>query len=476
MRKSATSLVHAGVLLVAATTAAAEPYEKLLEGAQNDAERATRLVKAGMSDKRAVERRIPMLRAAAEYGLKSNHPDGYAAAARAMGALTQLAPDNVLEWMGQRAEALRLWYRTSQDPKQRPKVGERLVRTLIGLGDLHEQGDQWAEAVQVYREANLLASFLEIPEREAALERYRRAVYRLGVFRKAAQLKQTLSDDPANATARAALVRVMVVELDEPAAAVEHLAPDVGEPWVTYVPLAAQPPEKLKPAVCRELGDWYAKALVKDAPLLAKPALLRRAQHYYERFLASYEKKDAIRLKAALELAAVRKELGDEGASALDFSNGARAEGTLMGAADDIFELRVNGEVLLAGHNWRQPHAKEMELRAGDVIAARVRNAGGQQGFFVLFQGKQAGVEFGTETSSWKAYVPGDAEKWWSVNDRAGAAEEGNHNGTREAVSKIVRRPMSGPWRVIWGKGNPCFLYRVVKAADLRPRGEAGPG
>jgi len=474
MVRSAALLTLAGGVLMAAATATAGPYDKILEGAKTDAERAVRLMRAGMSEKRAAERRLSLLQEAARYGLKSNHPDGYSAAARAMGALTQLAPDRTRDWTRRRAEALRLWYRTARDAEGRAKAGGQLVRTLLTLGGLHEQRDEWSEAVEAYREANMLASFLELPEQKQALGRFRRAVYLLGAFRKAAQLKVTLEGEPTNATVRSALVRALVVELNDPGAAIEHFTPDVGEPWVTYVPLAAQPVEKLRPAVCRELGDWYAKDLAVGAPAVAKPALLRRAHAYYQRFLASYEKQDATRLKVALAAAAVRKQLGEEGVSPFGFSPGVRAEGTLMVAADDIFELRVNGETLLAGSNWRQPHAKAIELKAGDVIAARVRNTGGQQGFFVLFQGKQAGVEFGTETSSWKAYVPGDAGKWWSISDRAGAAEEGNHNGTREAVSKVLRRPMSGSWRVIWGKGNPCFVYRVVKAVDLRPRGVPG--
>ncbi|MGB2824916.1 MAG: WD40 repeat domain-containing protein, partial [Phycisphaerae bacterium] len=85
--------------------------------------------------------------------------------------------------------------------------------------------------------------------------------------------------------------------------------PDVGEPWKTCVPLAAEDPKSLAPAACRELGDWY-RGLAEEAAPPGRRAMLLRAEAHYEIFLSKAPPDHAARGAVGPALAKVRQDLG----------------------------------------------------------------------------------------------------------------------------------------------------------------------
>jgi hypothetical protein len=480
MSRSLAMLISAATLLAATTAhAPADPMadaliEKALLGADSNTERASSLVRAAGADGRRRAVRLAMLEKAVEYGLESLRVAGHAAAERALNALEAELPDRHAEWLAKRIEAYRGWYRLSTEAREKKRVSARLVASLLEFGRRRERSRKWAEAAEAYEQAHTFATYMKLGQKDAAFARYRRARHFQQAQEKVDGYIKSLERSPQDAAARLGLVRTLVVEMDDPARAAKHLNEDVGEAWRTYVPLGAKPLEELKLQVRRELGDWYRTELAADAAPIAKLMMLTRADACYAAFLAGYEKKDAVRLKVTLAQAAVKsamKRLKASGTpAALKPAAAASAAGTLYAACDNVFELRINGTAVLRGNNWGRAETAEVQLKAGDVIAARLRNAGGPYGFFLLFRGREGGVAFASSLAGWRAYRPKSEEAWW-LPGPAGAGTpvvKGTHSGTHDAVRRAAGGSFSPSWQVIWGDGNPCYVYRAVTANDLR--------
>ena len=110
-----------------------------------------------------------------------------------------------------------------------------------------------------------------------------------------------------------------------------RLNDDCDELLRTYVKLAAGPLDKLETIALKELGEWYGQ-LADRASLGSKAAMLRRGEACRVRFLAVYTEKDATRIKAALALSKVRRELKKLGVGS---SGGGGVPRTVKPTVDD---------------------------------------------------------------------------------------------------------------------------------------------
>jgi len=101
-----------------------------------------------------------------------------------------------------------------------------------------------------------------------------------------------------------AMIELALIDLDDPAAAAKYLDESVAEPWKTYVPLAAQAPEKVAPKAAMELGDWYRTALLPKADNLPAADMRNRARLWYRAFLAragdDADEQDIVAVRMAL--------------------------------------------------------------------------------------------------------------------------------------------------------------------------------
>jgi len=105
------------------------------------------------------------------------------------------------------------------------------------------------------------------------------------VEKRIAALKANLEADPKDAASRKEIVRLYLVEMDNPVEAAKFVDETCDEATRKYVPAAAKPVESAPEAACTQLGDWY-KGLADQATTPAsKDAMLRHAQAYYQRFL-----------------------------------------------------------------------------------------------------------------------------------------------------------------------------------------------
>ena len=119
--------------------------------------------------------------------------------------------------------------------------------------------------------------------------------------RKVDALRAKIGAMPGDAASRAELVRLMVVEFDNPAEAAKCVAEGLDAPLPKYVAAAAKGLDAAPELACIELGDWYA-GLAEQASRAAKPAMLEHAVAYYQRFLDLHASADASRARVTQAL------------------------------------------------------------------------------------------------------------------------------------------------------------------------------
>jgi len=128
------------------------------------------------------------------------------------------------------------------------------------------------------------------------------------VEKQAAQLKQRLQANPQDGVSRGALVRLLLIEMDNPDEAAQYVGEGADADMRKYVPAAAKGVAAAPELACLALGQWYHGLVVK-AGLAAKPPMLARAIAYYQRFLALHTVEDASRSQVAAALVKAQESL-----------------------------------------------------------------------------------------------------------------------------------------------------------------------
>jgi hypothetical protein len=136
------------------------------------------------------------------------------------------------------------------------------------------------------------------------------------IARQVADPKAKVEANPGDAASRNELVRLYVVELDNPGEAIKFLSDTVDEAMRKYLPAAAKPLAGAPELACLELADWYASLGDKAACATSRAAMLSRAAGYYKRFLDLHATDDASHAKAAFGARKVQAALEKLGKSA----------------------------------------------------------------------------------------------------------------------------------------------------------------
>jgi len=179
-----------------------------------------------------------------------------------------------------------------------------------------QQAGELAEAAALYRRAVALARRTG-SDRLGAIEKEAEALtQRVALERRASDVRAMLGREPDNVSAREGLVRLYVIELDDPAKAADVLEGVQDEDLKKYVPAAARPLEDAPELACLELGEWY-RGLAETAPDHARPAMLRRAGAYLQRFLACHQAADLKQARGKLALDKVTRTMADLGVAAV---------------------------------------------------------------------------------------------------------------------------------------------------------------
>jgi hypothetical protein len=242
------------------------------------------------------------------FELGRRHVDGYKTAIAAMSLEGEKAPDRKDAC---REKILGLYmgeYVKTYGP-MRARAGDIIARMLMGYGDEKAGAGEWEGAVNYYRRAAAIAPQMGSAVRGELQPKLDAATARLVALRQLNALKDAVRLDPQNRQVRTDLVRLYIVDYDDPTTAAKFLDLTQDDPMNKMVLLAAMSLEKLPERACVALGDWYSSFFEKASPH-GKLIVMERAKTYYRRFLELHASEDAARTEVTQSLDKVLAVLG----------------------------------------------------------------------------------------------------------------------------------------------------------------------
>lgn len=206
-------------------------------------------------------------------------------------------------------------------PTTAPATAPARVRSLSVLmrqANQHEAAGDYALAVKSARAAMAMAhggGAAKVPLVLQLRKQLRRLARRQGSMRRLATLNAALTARPGDLATRERIIKLCIVELDNPLKATAFVNEDTDQILQTYVPMAAKKVDEIvAEASCRALAEWYESNL-KTLRGFGRVAMLRRAAAYYGRFLQLHKTADAESAKALEKYKDVARQLADLGES-----------------------------------------------------------------------------------------------------------------------------------------------------------------
>jgi len=246
--------------------------------------------------------------------LASGHPTGYATAIRAMELVAKHVPAKADEARERLLDLRRKQFEAAQGEARRA-AGDALLDALLVRARAQEEAGDTTAAAGLYREARTVAKAVGSDRLPAIEESAEALARRIRLARRIEDVKAILQKHPDNVGAREGLVRLYLVNLNEPAKAAEVLEGVKDADLKKYVPAAARPVEEAPELACLQLGEWY-RELAETAPDYAKANMYARAKAYLDRFLTLHETKDLKRTRGKVALEKVTEAMEDLEAAA----------------------------------------------------------------------------------------------------------------------------------------------------------------
>jgi len=313
----------------------------------DDATFATKLLKAAKDMPDAPALQILLYEKACQFG--SAGTAGCDTALEALELLEKAVPDKKAQWRQQKLEVVKFRFEKSYGAAKKA-AGKGYMEMLEALADAHVAEGNGSEAKSLYRRAVMVATYIKSPKVAEIVAKSKRASAVVAQQAKLKSLQARLKKNAKDTAARTGLILLYVVGFDKPAEAAKLLTDDLDEVTRTYVPLAARKLDDVDRAICMELGDWYYRTLSKNASVIGKPVVLRRAKGYYQRFLELRAKKDAQSYRAKAALQSIAEELKKLGAPATPVSRPAGKTLTLnLGKGVKMKLVRIPAGKFLMG-------------------------------------------------------------------------------------------------------------------------------
>ena len=228
-------------------------------------------------------------------------PEGYPTAKAALELLAANVPEKKLESLQKVAAMCQRSYATARWGAK-AKAGEALMEALTVLADAQVAAEDADGAGATLRQALIVATRIRSVSKAALQAQLAGLGARQKIEEEIAALKAKLEKDPKDAASRKEIVRLYLVEMDEPAGAATFVGETLDEATRKYVPAAAKPPEEAPELACKELGEWYRGLADEATAPASKGAMLERAKAYYERFMDLHKADDLARTAATLML------------------------------------------------------------------------------------------------------------------------------------------------------------------------------
>ena len=241
------------------------------------------------------------------YDLSSKHADGFATAAQAM---TLLAETDEAQRTGAREKLVDVLMKQSRLGKadEREAAGDQLIDTLLVMGDEKMEAKKWAEATGDYRRAMTIATPKKSLNLETIKAQLELATRRDRAEKQIARLNEKLLATANDSASAEEIVKLYIVEFDDPMASLPFLNRVKDEQLMKIVPLAAGVVSDLKEGEALELGEWY-HGLSKDAA--DKSVALKRASSYLAVYLSHPTGNELSRKKATLIQSEIAKQIGE---------------------------------------------------------------------------------------------------------------------------------------------------------------------
>jgi tetratricopeptide (TPR) repeat protein len=273
---------------------------------EDDVKLARDLLAAAQADSQDAATAVALCDAV--YGLASPATGGLDVAAEAIELLGQHAPERAAD-CGQKALVIRRRQYIAATGANRAAAGEHLIEALENVVEALVKKGQYAEAITYLRQASSAAAGIRSSQKGRIQAEIDRLVALDRLHRVIRELEARLKADPKDDYARRRLIDLYLIELDDPTRAAALLGQDADEALRTYIPLAVKEVSELKPGACLEVGNWYYGLRTKATTPMGKPAMLRRAQGYLERYVQEADAGDLTVVKAKLTLEKIEKEL-----------------------------------------------------------------------------------------------------------------------------------------------------------------------
>ena len=357
---------------------------------------------------------------AADFGAKD--PSGFDAATQALKNLLQAAPESSAKWVDKLAMIYRRRYLAARGA-ERAKVGSEQVDEFIAIGDAQTSAGRGRAAMITYRRALSAATSTKSTRKKEILEKIKTANAVATVQLNIEKLRKTLTVRPDDIKAREAIVRLQLVELDDPVGAAGMLTDDLDEKLRTYVSLAAKDIEELEAAPCFELGRWYWNMYPSVKSTRTKGNVLRRTKAYLERFKSMNTARDVSALTARVILEKVDAE-STKLAGKIDKESGKVSKSvTIHWTIADDADVYLNGKPLREykpdfrsrRDEARKTFSAKAKLSVGDVFTVGGRR-GGSYGFLLVAIDEKGRTVWQSDTRHWHAYLPADENKWYLPN------------------------------------------------------------
>jgi len=248
------------------------------------------------------------------YELAVKDASGYATATASMDLLAGKSPEKKVECLRKNAALYQKQYAAARG-EAKTKAGEDVITALSALAEAQTGAGDSDAAGGTLRQAITVATVIKSENKAALQDRLENLAPRQKVEKQIAAIKAKLDADPKDEASRKELVRLYLVEMDNPAEAAKFLDEALDEATRKYVPAAAKPVEDAPELACMELGDWYKGLADQATTPTSKGAMLRRAQAYYQRFLVLHTAADLGRTAATLTLRRIEDALAKCGAA-----------------------------------------------------------------------------------------------------------------------------------------------------------------
>ncbi len=322
---STTRLVAVAILLLIAAPIWAEEatdtfnrlYGEELKAAEKSKDASVALAAKMLEGAKKAEANPPLLALLCEKTceLGAKDPKGYNTVLAAADLLSSNIPEKAAA-----CQEIVLTIRQEQYAKARGedriKTAEAFLDVLLSTACDKAQDGNFDDALKRCRQALTVARDIKSPNVEGIGAHIKHLMEQQKVAGKVPQLKEDLKADPENREKRSELIRLLLVELDNPEEAAKYVDDKCEADLQKCVPAAAKGVDLAPEVACPMLANWYlGLSQAKDMSPGGKASMLRRAKAYCERFCAVHTQEDKERSTAAVTLKKVEADLKALGAA-----------------------------------------------------------------------------------------------------------------------------------------------------------------